>query len=122
MGLEDIRNGGRKMGKVKPLLAIVREIPMIPPDDEDGPHATIYAQEPWTPSSFAAVIQKTDRFTKPIEVDGEELAYFIEVFIAREFLEDWEKASGVKPDENVHDLDADKRKCEELIHYAIHDA
>jgi len=110
------------MSEVKPLLAIVREIPTIPPDDEDGPPATIYAREPWTPSSLAAVLHPTDETTAPIEVDGEPFAYFIEVFIAREFLEDLAKVSGMESDENVHDLEADVRKCEELIHYATHDA
>jgi hypothetical protein len=110
------------MDEIEPLIKIVRELASIPPDDEDGPCATIYAQEPWTPASFAAVVNSSDETTGPVEVDGEKLAYFIEVFIAREFLEDWEKTPGVKPDENICDLAADRHRCEVLIHYAKYDA
>lgn len=73
---------------------------------------TIYARLPWTPSSEARLaIEGTDE-EKKVRADG--LRYFIEVFIAQEFLEDWRSAQSGKPTE--------AQTCDRLIAYATNDA
>lgn len=54
--------------------------------DEDS---TIYAAEPWTNRSQAIVAAEADGGDLPDEARQLGLKYFLEVFIAREFLEGW---------------------------------
>jgi hypothetical protein len=75
---------------------------------------TIYAEEPWSCHSKATVAIEPDDGSLPPELESIELTYFLEVFIAKEFLEDWtESMSGVVSTE---------QKCERLITYARDDA
>jgi hypothetical protein len=85
------------------LSEIVRDLEALSGD------ATIIAAKPWSPISRAEVVESPDdgRISN-IERDG--MAYFLEVFIAREFKEDWPT-----------DRD-DDAFCRRLIEYAINDA
>jgi len=74
--------------------------------------ATIYAAEPWTEESQAVVAFEPEEGGLPVE--AENLSYFLEVFIARDFLEDWEATLGASP--TLQEL------CARLIQYAINDA
>ncbi len=75
---------------------------------------TIYAVEPWTCDSEAIVAQEPDSGGQPAEADAIGAVYFIEVFIAIEFLEAW-MAAEKRPI-------ADRGRCERLVRYALQDA
>lgn len=75
---------------------------------------TIYAKEPWRVDSLAIVFSEPDCGGLPPEAQALDLSYFIEVAIAREFLEDWVSSSSGSV--------STKEKCERLIQYAINDA
>src|SRR5215469_5482064 len=77
-GAEDIE---RSDGKMK-LIEAIRDLASL---DDDG---VIYASEPWTPSSEVIVADGPDSGL-PDEAKRLGLDYFLEVFIARDFLEDW---------------------------------
>lgn len=63
------------------LRDLISQLEAIPED------ATIYAQLPWTPESEAVLaIEPEDPTVPPPDV---EYPYFLEVFIAKEFLEGW---------------------------------
>jgi hypothetical protein len=80
-------------------------------DSLDG-MSTIYAEEPWTPESQTIVADEPagNAFLLPVQAAG--LKYFLEIFIAREVLEDW--VTDAEP--TVQD------KCARLIEYATNDA
>ena len=96
------------MGQVTTLLDAVREIETL---DENK---TIYAREPWTPSSAVLVIEEPESGGLPGEAVELGFVYFIEVFEARSILASWETARPSLP----NDLD----KCGRLIQYALRDA
>jgi hypothetical protein len=73
---------------------------------------TIYARDPWTPSSDARLAVEGSEDEKKTMTEG--LRYFLEVFVAREFLEDW------KPTQK--NLPTDEQSCARLIGYATNDA
>lgn len=75
-------------------------------DDE-----TIYMVEPWGGDADALLSNATPDTTGPIIQDRQSYAYFLEGFIARDFLDDLDA-----PD------DAGEAVCERLIRYAIDDA
>jgi hypothetical protein len=75
-------------------------------DDE-----TIYAVEPWGGDAEALLSSGTPDTTCRIVQGGKSYAYFLESFIARDFLDDLDA-----PD------DAGEAACERLIRYAIYDA
>ena len=52
---------------------------------------TIYAKTPWSETSQAVVCPEPKDGKPPAGMD---VTYFLEVFIAREFLEDWESSTG----------------------------
>ena len=78
-----------------------------------GEH-TIYAQRPWSPASPAIVAEEPTDGALPETASASGLAYFLEVFIAQDFLSDWAASLPAAPS---HDA-----RCERLIHYAEHDA
>ncbi len=88
------------------LLEVVRNLETF---DEE---ATIYAAEPWTKESLSVVLREPDSGGIPTAAAEANLRYFLEVFVAQEFLEGW-------PTTTEADLE---RKCERLIKYAITDA
>ncbi|MES1197425.1 MAG: hypothetical protein ABUL55_02260 [Pseudomonadota bacterium] len=76
--------------------------------DQLDPEATIYATEPWTPESQAIVaIEDT---TTGVAKDG--MTYFLEIALALEILEDWDKSG----------LRSTIDRCRRVIEYAQNDA
>jgi hypothetical protein len=77
----------------------------------DGDSA-IYARQPWTPSSEARLAVEGSEEEKQTKAEG--LRYFLEVFIAKEVLEDWSSTLKQSP--------SDEQSCARLIEYATNDA
>ena len=73
---------------------------------------TIYAAEPWTASSNALVAKEPEEGGLPVGVQEQGMKYFLEVFIAREVLEDWVTDA----------VPTVAQRCDRLIQYAITDA
>lgn len=96
------------MGPVMRLIDIVERLASV--DQE----ATIYAAAPWTTASNALVAPEPSSGGIPREAAAAGLKYFIEVAIAREFLDGWVS--------NLDDAPSPQEKCERLIQYAITDA
>lgn len=100
------------MGKKMTLLKIIEELETF--DNE----STIYAEEPWTENSKALVLHEPESGELPYEAKKLGLHYFLEVFVARDFLEDWAinlKAANLNAEPTV------QQKFARLIHYAIYD-
>lgn len=88
------------------LLEAVQQIEAL--DSE----ATIYARYPWLPSSEARLAVESSAEEEEAKAAG--LRYFIEVFIAQEFLEDWR--AGMKKSPST-------QQCyDRLIEYVANDA
>ena len=97
------------MGSVMMTLKdIVEELAVL------GDEATIYAAEPWASESKAVVAQEPPSGGLPEEAKASGLRYFIEVAIARDFLEGWASTLGHAP--------SAQESCDRLIQYAINDA
>ena len=96
------------MGAIMTLLKVIQELNTL--DKE----STIYATTPWTEDSIAMVLPEPEAGGIPQKADELGLKYFIEVFIAHEFLTDWEGTLDKVP--TAHE------KCARLIQYAINDA
>lgn len=75
---------------------------------------TIYAVEPWNTDSKAIVAIEQDDGSLPGEVRSMGMSYFLEVFLAKEFLEGWIASQ-------AHQVTIEE-KCARLISYAINDA
>jgi hypothetical protein len=75
---------------------------------------TIYAAKPWTAKSSAIVAFEPASGGLPEAGSREGLNYFLEVFIARDFLSDWESGLDKHP--------SPAERCERLIRFAIDDA
>ncbi len=69
---------------------------------------------PWTADSQAIVAREPDNKGKPQEAQKLGLRYFLEVFIARDFLEGWAEHLDSRP--------TVQEKVERVIQYAINDA
>jgi hypothetical protein len=89
------------------LSEIIREL------DSFGAEETIYASEPWTGDSTAVVAREPESGV-PADAERLNLKYFLEIFIAREFLDGWIANLGGEP--------TLQEKSERLIHYAKTDA
>jgi hypothetical protein len=74
--------------------------------------ATIYALEPWSEDSLAVVAFEPDGGGLPEEAKN--LSYFLEVFVARDFIEDWLPSLDSSP--------TPQELCSRLIQYATNDA
>ena len=101
---EAIRSGGNNMT----LLEIIGDLESF---DNEG---IICARKPWTENSEAIVIVEPQARRLPAEAERLGMDYFLDVFIVREFLEDW-----------TANLDAEptlQQKCSRIIKYAITDA
>jgi hypothetical protein len=83
------------------LIEIVRQLHALDSND------TIYAKMPWTNDSECVVLSERDSPPPSFE-------YFMEVFIARDFLDDWATSLGAVP--------SAIQRCSRLIQYAINDA
>jgi len=90
------------------LKSIVADLPVL--DQE----ATIYAAQPWTGESKAVVANESHAGGLPEVAKAAGLKYFIEVAIARDFLEGWASTLDHAP--------SAQESCDRLIQYAINDA
>ena len=90
------------------LIDAVRDLGTL---DGEG---TIYAVEPWTENSTVVIEKEPATGGIPTNAQKFDMKYFLEVFIARSFLEGWTASIDVEP--------SLAEKCERLIYYAIHDA
>lgn len=98
------------MGQIARLADIIARLSEF--DDED----TIYASEPWTDDSDAIVLpyrEEDDGEPHPEATDAG-LAYFIEINLAEEFIEDWIASLSHEPSASAI--------RERLIQYVINDA
>jgi hypothetical protein len=75
---------------------------------------TIYASLPWTMNSDAIVTMEPESGGLPPEAEKLGMKYFLEVFIAKDFLDDWKASLGAKP--------TIEQECSRVIQYAINDA
>ena len=76
---------------------------------------TIYAREPWNEGSEAVVAPEDESGTLvPPRLQANGFSYFIEVFIAKDFLHDWRESTSSTP--------SDREACARLIQYARYDA
>jgi hypothetical protein len=76
--------------------------------DED----TIYVTQPWNGDAEALISNDAPDTTDPIVRSGRHYDYFLEGFIARDFLDDL----------GVSATDVSREACDRLIRYAIYDA
>lgn len=90
------------------LIEAVRDLDSL---DEER---TIYAAEPWTENSKVVVAPEPESGGLPAEAEKHGLKYFLEVFIARDFLDGWKANLSKKP--------TLQEQCARLIQYAITDA
>jgi hypothetical protein len=88
------------------LIEIVQQLAKLDGD------CTIYARHPWTPLMEARLAVEGSAEETKAKAEG--FAYFIEVFIAREFLDDWRATQKRTPN--------DEQSCARLIEYATNDA
>jgi hypothetical protein len=96
------------MGSVTKLGAVLVSL-----DSFDAEH-TIYAAEPWSKESKTVVAHEPETGGVPEEAQAQGMKYFLEVFVARDFLEDWKTTLNKEPTRD--------EVCARLIHFAIHDA
>jgi hypothetical protein len=101
------------MGQIVRLGDIIARLSEF--DDDD----TIYVREPWTAESDAMVatepeVDEPDGVVLPPAAAEAGLSYFLEIYIARELVEDWIKYLGADP--------GAKEMCEKVIFYATYDA
>jgi hypothetical protein len=75
---------------------------------------TIYAARPWSPDSAALVAAEPERGGVPADAAQHGMSYLLEVFIARDFLDDWQASLAKKP--------STQERCRRMIEYAINDA
>lgn len=75
---------------------------------------TIYVKQPWTPESEAVVATEPDNGGLPNEAAKIGAEYFLEIFLAQEFLEGWLSNLGEEP--------SDKEQYLRLIAYAKNDS
>ena len=90
------------------LIEVIRNLESF---DKEG---TICARKPWAESSEAVVLVESQAQQLPAEAKKLGMDYFLEVFIARNFLEGW-----------IANLDTQPtltEKCARVIKYAITDA
>jgi hypothetical protein len=91
------------------LLKVIEDLPRL--DDE----VIIYARKPWSPSSVATTITiEEDEAGDGRSGHLEGFEYFLEVFVAREFLDGWS--------ESWHSPVSNYDQCMRLIKYAENDA
>lgn len=90
------------------LIEIVKDLNTL------NEELTIYAVDPWTPDSEAILGMEPDDAVAPPEAVAMGAQYFIDVYLAKEFLEGW--ATGKRKTSTVAE------RCARLIKYTINDA
>lgn len=96
------------MGAMRTLAAVVNDLESLDSD------ATIYVAEPWTGESRTLVEFEPAAGGLPEAAVRDGLKYFLEVFVARDFLADWLTSLSQQP--------TAEERCERLIRYAVNDA
>jgi hypothetical protein len=106
--------GFRVPGRVEYAAAMSKLVEIIEQLSDYDPELTIYAKEPWTPTSEALVDEDPEDGGLPASAQSKGLSYFLEVFIATEFIEGWlsTRTRPVSP----------REQCERLVQYAVNDA
>lgn len=89
------------------LLEVVQKLNIL--DEED----TIYATKPWTENSTALVMPEPESGELSPEIKELGVQYFIEVFIAKDFINDWIKTQNKPSYELI---------CFRLIEFVMKDA
>lgn len=90
------------------LSEIINQLDQFSCDD------TIYAKQPWTFDSEAIVATEPDNGGIPNEATQIDAAYFLEIFLAKEFMGGWLS--------NLDSSPSSKEKCLRLIKYIENDA
>ena len=75
------------MGPTMKLIEAIRDLDIL---DEEG---TIHASQPWAENSEAIVAHEPESGGLPDEAEQLGLIYFLDVFIARDFVESWMASS-----------------------------
>src|SRR5690348_3187105 len=101
----------RSLARCEETMTLLEAIRDIRKWDEDS---TVYAAESWAADSQVIVMPEPESGGLPKEAQRLGLSYFLEVHIARDFLEDWLGALSTQPTE--------EQTCERLIQYALTDA
>ena len=89
------------------LLAVTAHLAELNPDE------TIYAIAPWNPQSHAALATEPAGSIVPIDLAADGYSYFIEVFIAQEFVDGLRRSNSKMSNAQI---------CDRLIYYAERDA
>ena len=92
------------------LIELLKSAPLW--TDDDG---TIYAAKPWECSADAIIVSPAPDTIEDIERLGKTYSYFLESFIARDFLEDYAASAEGKEA-------SEREKCQRVIKYAVDDA
>jgi hypothetical protein len=95
------------MAQEMKLIELVRDLNAV---DE---RSAIYASQPWAETSEAIVAHEPEAGGMPAEAERLGLKYFLEVFIARDFIEDWAANCDTQP--------TLQQKSARLIEYAAID-
>jgi hypothetical protein len=90
------------------LTDVVRDLESLPRE------ATICAAKPWVETSQAIIVVEADERGMSPDAARLGMVYFLEVFIAHQFLGDWTRNLDCGP--------TLQEKCARLIQYAINDA
>ena len=91
------------------LLDAIREVANCPDD------LIIYVLPPWSPEADAVFMVADGNEAEPVQFHGQQYHYFLETFIARDFMEDYAATvEGAAATES--------ERCERLIRYARDDA
>lgn len=96
------------MGQIMTLLELLSKL------DTFDPNHTIYAIKPWSCSSIAIIINESPNDDLNKDTFESKFEYFLEIFIALEFLSDWSSLFKDEP--------CPQQKCKRLIDYATNDA
>jgi hypothetical protein len=89
------------------LIELVRDLDTL---DE---RSTIYVSPPWSDASEAIVAYEPEAGGTPSEATRLNLEYFLEVFVARIFMEEWTANRDTRP--------TIQQMCTRLIEYAAND-
>lgn len=92
-------------------MTLVEAIHQLDSLDQES---TIYAAEPWTEHSLVIVENEPELGGLPKNAEDLGFQYFIEVFIAKEFLDGWVGS--------LEKVPTPSEKTARLIQYAINDA
>lgn len=90
-------------------------IELLKQSDQWQDDATIYVARPWSSNAQAVLLRPSPDTTASVEQNGRRFDYFLEAFIARDFLDDF----AASPDgSRVSEI----QRCERLVRYAEEDA